>query len=200
MMSVFVYLDQNQTPTGVQRFETMPGVDITVPPGALYVEDASVLPSDMEIIDRWRMKAGALSDVGPGPSKDYRWDVTLEQWVPDVARAKAGKLKEIREARDRLEYGDFVWDGSTFDSDPQAQLRIQGAVQLSTMSAAVGQPFSIDWTLADNTVRTLSGADTIAVGMTLAGHVQTVHAIARTLRLQIEAATTLAEVEAVVWP
>lgn len=117
-----------------------------------------------------------------------------------VSAAGARKWAFIKSQRSALEFGGFTWDGSAFDSDPQAQARIQGGVQLATIAAAQSQPFSIDWTLADNTVRTLSGADMIAVGMTLAAHVQTVHAIARALRLQIEAATTLAEVEAVVWP
>lgn len=198
-MSCFVYLDSDLTPVGVQRFDSAPGVEITSPQNTVYVEDASSV-SDIEILERWRFKNNALTDVGQSPSGAHKWNTETGQWVPDVARAKADKLKEIHSIRDSKEYGGFSWDGSLFDSDPQSQLRIQGGVQLANMSAMSGQPFSIDWTLADNTVRTLSGADMIAVGMALAAHVQTVHATGRALRAQIEAATTAAEVEAVVWP
>ena len=140
--------------------------------------------------------------IPPKPGAIYVWDWVAKQWLDPrtIANLKSEQWTAIKSQRSALEFGGFTWDGSAFDSDPQAQARIQGGVQLATIAASQSQPFSIDWTLADNTVRTLSGADMIAVGMTLAGHVQTVHAIARTLRLQIEAATTLAEVEAVVWP
>jgi hypothetical protein len=70
---------------------------------------------------------------------------------------------------------------------------------MAMLAQAGGQPFSIDWTLADNTVRTLSGADMIAVGQALGQHVAACHIKARALREQINAATTVAEVEAVVW-
>lgn len=141
-------------------------------------------------------------DPTPPPSGRHKLQAETLIWVDatNLADLKSERWTAIKSQRSALEFGGFTWDGSAFDSDPQAQARIQGGVQLATIAAAQSQPFSIDWTLADNTVRTLSGADMIAVGMTLAAHVQAVHAIARTLRLQIEAATTLAEVEAVVWP
>ena len=48
--------------------------------------------------------------------------------------------------------------------------------------------FSIDWTLADNTVRTLNAADMIAVGVALGQHVNACHERARVLRGEIESA------------
>jgi len=93
------------------------------------------------------------------------------------------------------EFGGFTWDGSPFDSDAISQSRIQGAVQL----AATAPGFTIDWTLANNSVRNLSAADLANVGAALGMHVATQHAKARTLRSQIEAATTVAEVDAVTW-
>lgn len=124
--------------------------------------------------------------------------------VPDAAggisTVKARAWAGIKYVRGVLEFGGFTWDNSAFDSDAQAQARIQGGVQLATIAAANNQPFSIDWTLADNSVRTLSSTEMVTVGFALAAHVQAVHTTARTLRSQIEAATTVAEVEAVTWP
>lgn len=200
MMSVFIYLDQNQVPTGVQRFETMPGVDITVPPGVLYVEDASVLPPDTEIVSNWRMRAGVLTNVGPNPGPSYRWDIISETWVPDIPKAKADKWTQLKTTRDQKESGGFTWDTSAFDSDPMSQIRIQGGVSLAQMALANNQPFSIDWTLQNNTVRTLNATEMIGVGLALASHVTNLHGIGRILKQQVDAASTLQEVEAVQWP
>lgn len=138
----------------------------------------------------------------PKPGATHVWDWPTKQWIDPrtLADRKEAQWAAIKAARNSLEFGGFTWDGSAFDSDQQAQARIQGGVQLATIAASQGQPFSIDWTLADNSIRTLSGADMIAVGMELAAHVQSIHATARVLRVQIEAASTIEEVDAIQWP
>jgi hypothetical protein len=200
MMSVFVYLDQNQNPTGVQRFETMPGVDIIVPSGVLYVENASVLPSDLEIIAHWRIKNGVLTDVGPNPGPSYRWDVASESWIPDLEKSKVYKLQELKTTRDQKESGGFIWSNSIFDSDPMSQIRIQGGVSLAQQAINLEQPFSIDWTLKDNTTRSISATEMIQVGLALANHVATIHEIYKNLKNQINTATTIQNVDSITWP
>jgi hypothetical protein len=118
----------------------------------------------------------------------------------NLATAKAKRWAVIKATRATAEFGGFEWDTSTFDSDPQSQSRIQGGAQLATLAMLASQPFSVDWTLADNTVRTLSGADMIAVGQAMGVHIMTVHGAGRALREAIETATTVTEVEAVSWP
>lgn len=200
MMSMFVYLDQNQTPTGVQRFETMPGVDITVPPGVLYFEDASALPSDMTILSDWRVRSGTLTNVAPNPGPAYRWDVTSESWIPDIPKAKADKLQQLKTTRNQKESGGFTWDSSVFDSDPISQIRIQGGVSLAQIAAGGALPFTIDWTLKNNTIRTLSAQDMIQVGLSLAYHITSTHDQYRSLKNQVDTATTVESVNSVVWP
>lgn len=104
------------------------------------------------------------------------------------------KWIEIKLARDAAEFGGFTWDGSRFDSDQISQSRIQGAVQL----AAMGPGFEIDWTLADNSARTLDAAAMFAVGAALGQHVNAQHAKGRDLRTRIDAATP-EEIEAITW-
>jgi hypothetical protein len=65
--------------------------------------------------------------------------------------------------------------------------------------AAMMPDFTIDWTLANNSVRNLNGEDLANVGAALGMHVAAQQAKARLLRSQIEAATTVAEVDAVTW-
>lgn len=131
----------------------------------------------------------------------YRWDAQAGQWraEPTLEGAKQAKWDEIKAARAAQETGGFTWDTSTFDSDHVSQGRIQGAVQLALLAADAGQPFAIDWTLADNTVRTLDAAGVIAVGLALGAHVQAAFAHGRDLYAAIEAAADTAAVAAISW-
>lgn len=110
------------------------------------------------------------------------------------------KWNELKLERSRREYSGFTWDGSTFDSDPQSQSRVQGGVQLAIMAQQANQPFSINWTLKDNSVRTLSGQDMIGVGQALAAHIQALHETSRALRQQLDNATSVQAIEAIQWP
>lgn len=117
-----------------------------------------------------------------------------------LAQAKADRWEAIKVSRDAQEFGLLTWGGSSFDADERAQARIHGAVQLASMAIAAGSPFTLDWTLADNTVRTLSAADVVALGGALAMQIRVAHEVARSLRASIENAIDAAAVAAVVWP
>jgi hypothetical protein len=127
------------------------------------------------------------------------WDWTTKAWASDLPAAKAAKWEEIKAARTRAEYGGFVFNSVPYDSDETSTQRIIGAVSMAQIALANAQPFSIDWTLADNTVTTLDAIGMISVGVALGQHVAAIHAQARTLRADIEAATTLEEIDAVIW-
>jgi hypothetical protein len=113
---------------------------------------------------------------------------------PEIARDVAWSL--IKRARSSMEYGAFVWDGSTFDADVESQRRIAAALQLA-MLAPPG--YSIVWTLADNSTRTLTLDDLIGVSAKLAQDVSGFHDHARKLRQMLEQATTVDEVNAITW-
>lgn len=136
------------------------------------------------------------------PSWTPGWSNATMSWIDprNLAQKQLHKWEEIKEIRAQKEFGSFTWDNSEFDADSESQRRIQGAAQLAMIAASASQPFEIDWTLADNTVRTLSGADMISVGLALGTHVATQYEIARTLRTAIEATTTEEELNAITWP
>lgn len=142
----------------------------------------------------------------PAPANDamqtWAWHAGIKRWLsqPTLASLKLARWSAIKAAREAAEYSPFAWDGSSFDADSESQRRIQGAAQLAMIAAAAQQAFSIDWTLADNTVRTLSGTEMIGVGLALGTHVATQHVIARGLRAEIEDATTSQQLEAINWP
>jgi Domain of unknown function (DUF4376) len=118
--------------------------------------------------------------------------VTLQQY-------KQQKWRTLINARTAEEYSTFVYSGNTYDCGQQATQRIQGACQLALVAALNSAPFSIDWTLADDSVVTLDGTQMIAVGQALAQHVQTVHAKSRTKRQALNNALSFAEVDAITW-
>ncbi|KKO63250.1 hypothetical protein VM94_03000 [Janthinobacterium sp. KBS0711] len=113
----------------------------------------------------------------------------------DTARTRA--WARIKQARALAETADFACGGVMYQTDKD---RIIGAVQLALMAQAAGQPYSIDWTLSDNTYLTLDASGMIAVGAALGAHVAEAFAIGSHLRQQIAAATSFEALDAIVWP
>jgi len=134
------------------------------------------------------VEAGCVVEIPVKPSVHHVFDWAAKAWIDprSLQDLKDARWAEVRRERDRDEFGGFSWDGSRFDSDALSQQRITGAVTLAMMNSA----FSIGWTLADNTMRTLNAADMIAVGVALGQHVNACHERARVLRREIEAALT----------
>lgn len=133
--------------------------------------------------------------------RQAHWDNSTMAWVDDrtLDQLKASRWDVMLAARSADEFGPFVWDGSTFDGDDRSQARIQGTVLLALLAAQTDTSFAVDWTLADNTIRTLTGVEMIAVGQAMSVHVTNAHAAGRARRAAIEAATTAAAVESVTW-
>lgn len=130
------------------------------------------------------------------------WDSQTKSWVDPrtLDDMKAAQWTALKAERERREYGTFTWDGDTFDCDRDSTAKIMGAVQTAMLAAQDNQPFSKDWTLADNTERTLSGADMIGAGLALSAQISAIYDTARALHAQIDAATTAQEVLAITWP
>lgn len=124
----------------------------------------------------------------------------LEPTSDPLDQAKEIRLRIMRQRRDAEEFGTFVWDGSTFDASPESVSRFIGAVMMSQWAQAAGQPFSVSWTLADNSERTMSASDMAAAAQALGAHTFQVHADYKTVKNAIQAATTIEEVQAITWP
>lgn len=117
-----------------------------------------------------------------------------------LANAKDRARARINLARDTAEHAPFAWNGYLFDANTVSTARITGAVSLAMMAAMAEQPFSKEWTLADNSSVMLDGPAMMAVGATLGVRVGEVFDIARSLKEQIESATTPAQADAITWP
>ena len=120
--------------------------------------------------------------------------------VDDIETARARKWADIKAERDRLECGGFDMPGiGRFDSDADSRARIVGAVTAAKIAQDAGQPYSITWTLADNSTADLDAAGIIAVGFALLAHIDAIHQRSRTLRQQIDSAQALQALAAVRW-
>lgn len=166
---------------------------------ASLVPGEQSLQADFESDATHYVSGGAFLPFPHQPSPAYKWDWASKAWIVNLDDAKALQWAAIKAARDAAEYGGFTFNGGRYDSDTVSVQRINGAVSMALIAQGAGQSFSIDWTLADNSVATLAGADVINLGMTLGQFVNGVHEKARQLRDQIDAATTVAAVGAIAW-
>jgi len=114
---------------------------------------------------------------------------------PTLDEIKTAKIRDINHRRDQQELSGFDYLGKRFDSDVNAMRRISIAVQ-----AAQSYPdFIVEWTCQDNSTITLNAEQIIAMPLTMAVYGNELHQKARTLKAQIEAATTIDEVNLIDW-
>jgi hypothetical protein len=111
--------------------------------------------------------------------------------------AQARAWVRVKACRAAVETGNFEYAGGQYQCD---SARITGATTMALMAKMAGQPFSIGWTLADNTVRTLTGDQMIAMGAAAGRYVDSVFATARSLREDIAATSTIEEANLIAWP
>ena len=167
------------------------------------------LPADADVSPwRHRVVDGELAEVDASvaerrqspPAHRAHWDWGKLDWVDDrtVEELRHFAWTAVKASRDAAEFGPFTWDGSTFDADAKSQQRIQAAAVAAMAAQAEGKPFSVVWTLADNSVRTLGPDDMIALGLALTEHVARCHEAGRALRATI-AAADIETVKTTVW-
>lgn len=125
--------------------------------------------------------------------------VVLFQKPPDLHTEKLIAKERITNARNWAERSGFVAYGKLFDSDDKAIQRLLGASQAAAIAKQLGQPLSIEWTCADNTTLIMDADMLIEIPVILAQTADALHQKARTLKAQIDAATTLNEIAAIVW-
>jgi hypothetical protein len=88
------------------------------------------------------------------------WDWASHAWTDPrvIADLRAGKMAELKSWRDTA-LKSFTWDGSTFDSDDTAQIRLLGL-----LTASKEEGFTSEWwRLSDNSWRELFAADVSGV-------------------------------------
>ena len=130
--------------------------------------------------------------IGSAPAYYFKFNYATKSWedIRELSVVKTSKWNQIKLERNKAEFGGFLWEGLKFDSDQVSQGRILAALIFN-------QP--TEWTLSDDTVVELSVEDIQEVTQAMANHVQNVHSKARSAREAINSATTIEEVESVLF-
>lgn len=111
-----------------------------------------------------------------------------------LADAKTAKIAELKAERDSKEVEPITYNGNSYDYDDKARERINAAIiALDVQGAGI----SIDWTTADNTDVKVTAQDLRRVIAVVAQRSNALHVAYRAAKDKVEAATTVAEVEAI---
>jgi hypothetical protein len=121
------------------------------------------------------------------------------EWVEtatlDDARALAWAA--AKKSRDEAEGADFEFAGILYQPDVA---KITGAVLAALLPIQPPlAPFSIDWTVSDNSVVTLDAEQVMALGLTLTARINRIHQRGRVLRDLINNSATPAEAYGYTW-
>ncbi len=123
-----------------------------------------------------------------------------ERIYNSLPAVKERKRMEINIARDHKEQSGFPYLGKIFDSDPISAQRLNVAANTAMMAQMAGHPFSLVWTVQDNSTITLDADQLMGALPALALNANTIHEVAAALKAQVDTAQTVAEVEAIAWP
>lgn len=121
---------------------------------------------------------------------------TITTLVGDLPGAKARRWANIKQQRDTLDAEPVPLRDFFIDADESSRMDLMGAVMAAQFSSQAARL----WRCSDNVMRELSTADLIAVGQAIAARRQSLIEVSDQLYQQIQAAETVEEVDAVVWP
>lgn len=111
-----------------------------------------------------------------------------------LAVAKPSKIAELKAERDTREVEPITYNGNSYDYDDKARERINAAIIALDVQ---GADASIDWTTADNADVKVTANDLRMVIAMIAQRSNALHVAYRAAKDKVEAATTVAEVDAV---
>lgn len=115
-----------------------------------------------------------------------------------LAVAKPAKIAELKAERDAREVEPITCNGNSYDYDGKARERINAAIiALDVQTAQAKATVSIDWTTADNQDVKVTANDLRCVIAAVAQRSNALHVAYRAAKDTVEAATTVAEVDAV---
>lgn len=128
----------------------------------------------------------------------WDWSDDAADWVllPTLDGLRARRWAALRERRNDLEVSPLLVDGMLFDVDERAVARIGLALKEAELAPEWSEP----WTLADDSISTITAPVLMRVLLALAARGRRLHRAGRALRQQLAEATTAADIEAVTWP
>ena len=154
-----------------------------------------------EILEGGWLSDGVHHKMPSQPSLHHTFNWQTKQWEDPrtLQDLKDAKWAAIKQARDAAEFSTFTYNDLVFDGDLNAQRRLTAYISVSKSAIAAGQPFSTDFTLADNSLVTLSAQDFVGIELAKVRAVAAAFSHGAMLRNQIELATVVAELTSIAW-
>ena len=115
---------------------------------------------------------------------------------PTLDEAKIAKIEYLKSTRNAKELEPISYNGVLFDADKDSLDRLNYAI--ITLTATHTE--SIQWTTAENTDVSMTVNDLNLVIASVGNRSNQLHIIYRNLKDQVNACTTVEEVEAITWP
>ena len=116
---------------------------------------------------------------------------------PSLEEAKTAKINELKAVRDAKELEPVLYAEHKFHFDSKSYERITAAIYALDLQ---GETSTINWTLADNGSTPVTANDLRGVIAAAAVRSDALHTTYRTLKGQVQAAETVADVATIVWP
>ena len=116
---------------------------------------------------------------------------------PTLDDVKEQKINELKSIRNFKEMEPVLYAEHKFDFDSKSYERITAAIYALDMQGATS---TINWTLADNSSTPVTANDLRGVIAAAAVRSDALHTAYRTLKAQVQAAETVADVATIVWP
>lgn len=152
-----------------------------------------------ELVEYTAEQAAAKRDGG---FYGGRWSDDQMTWVntlvPDAAKVQ--KWEAIKAIRESKRSAGFTWNGALFDSDADARANISLAAIGAMRDVAAGVTDVTHWTTADNSIVQLTPQDIVSLAEALGYHLKLVHATGTALRLAVESAQSIEDLEGIDWP
>jgi Domain of unknown function (DUF4376) len=141
-----------------------------------------------------------LAERGAEPPPGWVHGEPPQKKPKPLAELRAEAWSRIKRARDAAEFGPFVWGGHTFDGDAVSLSRLGQALEAARFAIATNDAaFTQPWKLANNAWITLTATQVFEVYRARAQNTLDAHLHAEALRMQVDAATSAEQLDAITW-
>lgn len=137
------------------------------------------------------LEAALLQSAG-----DFGGATLLPDAGTDLEMARVRRWAAIKATRQALDDAPVTHGEFEVDANASSRSDIMGAIMAMQLNGQTTRP----WRCSDNVMRTLTLDDLVAIGTAIADRRQQLIEISDALWQQLQAATEVAEVEAVTWP
>jgi hypothetical protein len=204
--SVWIFAD-NQTGIFSNRSYNGPDnfLELNTPENTIAYESGSKAAVDT-LSKKLDINTMELVDYQPpSPADDqwqtWSWDTVIKRWKPNKTLAfyKKEKLNEIIITAKAKDIEDITIQSSTFKADEETKAELLSEALIAQMAILDSQSYSLDWEKSDGTNITLNANQLKALIRAIRQRSNSLKATYRTLKTQVQTATTKEELDLIVW-